>query len=487
MHPFRSALRAAVPLSLGLLVACDAGGALDAPDSTASADVTAPDATGPDAAGPDAAGPAGFAASCTYENPFAKTPECREYAGTWTTAAAEADCAEVFFGNPGTYAAGACALSGEIGRCTVGDLAAEGYAIVSTGDSAACDSARLGCETFGGGTFAAAEVCAAGAACADPLPATSSTFQPPYLDCRAPLPGEPAGASAGEVCTVTMISASTEPGRYFPDYADCAVVRSQRPYYGAPPTVTSDPTDPRLDDAAYMGELAWVTEQVRASACTCCHDGGVAPEGAAVWDIAAGQLWIDTVSDEALAMFVGLTDSRFFGYYAAAQNNGFDRSVTGLPTTDVARLEAFGRTELTRRGLTEAQARELTPFAPFFRELVEYEPEACPEGAGLDAEGRLTWTGVSARYLSVLRAGSLSPGVQPNYDLPDGTLWAVAADHTEPSMACGLGYGEVPAGAYQRFPADGAAPEPLVAGETYYLHVQRDLAFPVTRCLFVAP
>jgi len=477
----RSALRRTLMTSLVLLGACDADGAVDAPDTSAPADVIASDAAG------DANEPAGFVASCSYENPFAGTPECREYRGTWTTSRAQDDCAEVFFGNPGTYAEGPCAVANEIGRCTVGEVAGEGYVIVSTGDGEGCESARLGCETFGGGSFAAGAACATELACEAPLPATDATFVPPYRDCRAPLPGEPPGASDGEVCTMTMISASTEPGRYFPDYADCAVVRRQRPYYGAPPSVTSDPEDPRLDDDAYMAELDWVTSQVRASACTCCHDAGVAPEGAAVWDIAAGPLWIDTVSDEALAMFVGLTDSRFFGYYAAVQNNGFDRSATGLPTTDVERLKAFGRVELARRGLTEAEAAELPPFAPFFRELVEHEPEPCPEGVGVDAEGRLTWTGSSARYLSVLRPGSASPGVQPNFHLPEGTLWAVAAEPTEPSITCGVAYGEVPSGAYQSFPEGDVAPEPLESGATYYLHAQRDLAFPVTRCLFVAP
>ncbi|TNF32039.1 MAG: proteinase inhibitor [Deltaproteobacteria bacterium] len=481
MLSFRSALRLPFFVALVAVAACDADGPVGAADT-----VESPDAITPDAA-EDTTAPAGFVASCTYENPFAGTPECREYAGTWDVATAEADCAEVFFGSPGTYTDGPCVMSNEIGRCTVGDLAESGYVIVSTGDGGACDSARLGCETFGGGTFAAGDACVTELACEAPLPATASTFVPPYLDCRAPLAGEAPGASDGQVCTMTMISASTEPGRYFPDYADCDVVRRQRPYYGAPPTVTPDPEDARLDDDAYMAELGWLTEQVRASACTCCHDGGAAPDGAAVWDIAAGPLWIDTVSDEALAMFVGLTDSRFFGYYAPGENNGFDRSATGLPTTDVARLEAFGRAELARRGLTEAEAAALPPFAPFFRELVEHEPEACPEGVGVDAEGRLTWSGASARYLSVLRAGSPSPGVQPNFDLPEGTLWAIAADPTEPSMTCGLAYGEVPSGAYQRFPVDGGAPEPLVSGTTYYLHAQRDLAFPVTRCLFVAP
>ena len=477
-------------LTLALLGACSEDNTIAplAPDASAQADVLGSTDAAADAAAPaDTSVVADVLGSCTYTNGFSGTAECREYAGTWTEEAAKLDCEAVFLGKAGTWAPGSCAVTPVIGRCVVGDLAAEGYATLSTGDGSGCDAARLGCETFGGGTFTATALCGGGAACEERLPATAGTFVPPYLDCRPPLAGEPAGASGGQVCTTTMISASTEPGRYFPDYADCSVVRKQRPYYGDPPALGDPAGDPRLGDVAYMGEVAWLKEQVRASACTCCHDAAVAPEGAAVWDIAAGPLWVDSVSDKALAMLVGLTDSRYFGFYPADQNNGFDRSETGLPTTDVARLKAFGRLELARRGLTEAQAAELPPFAPFFRELVEYAPEACPEGVGVAADGELRWEGVSARYVSVLRAGSASPGVQPNYDLPEGTLWALAADPTEPSIACGLAYGEVPDGAYQRFPAAGAAPEGLVSGQTYYLHVQRDLAFPVTRCLFVAP
>lgn len=475
-------------LSLALLGACseDNTAARITPDAETedisdSADVAAEVAPSDTDVAPVVLG------SCTYVNAFSGSAECREYAGTWTEAAAKLDCEAVFFGTAGTWASEACAVAPVIGSCVIGDVSADGYATYSTGDASGCDAAKLGCESFGGGTFAPTAICASGAACEERLPATASTFVPPYLDCRPPLSGEPAGASEGQVCTTTMISASTEPGRYYPAYADCGVVRRQRPYYGDPPTLGDTTGDPRLEDAAYMGEVEWLKGEVRASACTCCHDSAEAPDGAAVWDVNAGPLWIDSVSDKALAMLVGLTDSRYFGFYPAEQNNGFDRSQTGLPTTDVARLKAFGRLELARRGLTEAQAAELPPFAPFFRELVEYEPEACPEGVGVGANGELRWDGVSARYISVLRAGSASPGVQPNYDLPDGTLWALAADPTEPSIACGLTYGSVPDGSYQRFPADGAAPEALVSGQSYYLHVQRDLAFPVTRCVFVAP
>lgn len=452
-----------------LLVACD-GGSPDGADG-----------------GLDASGDPSFVASCVYENTFAMAPECREYRGPgWDAETVTRDCARVFLNNSGELTLDEpCAFDDEIGRCTVGDLAAGGYLIVSSGDPSACGAAQTGCETFAGGTFEAAESCDGCAATGDEGPGAIVPADP---DCRDPLPGEPAGASeGGQVCTPTMISGSTEPGRRYDQYADCDVVRTQRPYYAMPAPYEEDPSDPRLADADYMAEVDWVRAQAESSACTCCHSASATPSGAAAWDTEAGALWIDTVSDEALAMFAGFTDSAAFGFFPVEESNGFDRSTTGLPTTDVPRLRAFAEQELARRGLTVDEARELPPFAPFFRELVEHEPEPCPDGLGVDGDGLVRWTGGGARYVWILEEGSTSPGVPPNWDLPDGTIWAIRADFDGDALGCGMGYGELPSGAVQRVPADGSAPPALESGRTYYLAVMRDIAQPITRCTFSAP
>jgi hypothetical protein len=436
-----------------------------------------------DAGGHD--GDPDFVASCVYENTFAMAPECREYRGPgWDEGSVTRDCARVFLGMRGELRLGApCDFEDEIGRCTVGDVDADGYVIVSAGDASACGAAQTGCETFAGGTFVADAACDACAATGDEGPGAVVPDEP---DCRDPLPGEPAGTADGQVCTPVMISGSTEPGRFYPDYADCDVVRTQRPYYGMPTPPNDDPDDPRLDDAAYRAELEWVRAQAEASACACCHTGSATPDGAALWDTEAGPLWIDTVSDEALAMLGGFTDSAAFGFFAPEDNNGFDRSTTGLPTTDAPRLRAFVERELARRGLTLEEARGLPPFAPFFRELIEFEPDACAEGVGLDPDGAIRWTGGGARRLWVLEADAQAPGVPPNWDLPGGTLWAIRTEPEAPAMSCGMAYGELDDGVVQRVPADGEPP-PLVSGETYFLYVERDLAQPITRCLFTAP
>ncbi len=427
-----------------------------------------------------------FIASCNYTNSFAMGPECREYSGAagWTATTAADDCTRVFLRMPGELVLDApCAVPNEVGRCIVGDLEDGGYLTVSSGDLANCGAAQTGCETFAGGTFMASPECNA---CVPSGTEPPGAIVPTTPTCTEALPGEPTGASDGLVCTRSLISASTEPGRRFADYGDCDVVRSQRPYYAMPSPAEFDPEDTRLDNATYMDELAWLREEIEASACVCCHAESSTPEGAAYWDIEAGPLWIDTVSDEALAMITGLTDSSAFGYLEMADNNGLDRSQTGIPTTDRERLQAFAALEFERRGITMEQAAELPPFAPFFQELIDHEPEACDEGIGVDASGTLQWTGGGARYLWVLEEGSDSPGVPPNWDLPEGTIWALSVDSDAAPLGCGMQYGEVPAGAVQRVPSDGAAPE-LTSGTTYYLAVMRDIAQPITRCLFTAP
>ena len=73
----------------------------------------------------------------------------------------------------------------------------------------------------------------------------------------------------------------------------------------------------------------------------------------------------------------------------------------------------------------------------------------------------LRWTGGDARYLYVLDADSQSPGVPPNLDLPEGTLWRIDVAPTAVPIESGVTYGVVPEGASQAFPE--GAPAPLAA------------------------
>ena len=101
------------------------------------------------------------------------------------------------------------------------------------------------------------------------------------------------------------------------------------------------------------------------------------------------------------------------------------------------------------------------------------------------ADGTITWAGGDARYVYVLEADANPPGVPPNLDLPEGTVWRLDVDWTADPVASGLTYGDTLPDTWQRWPEDGSAPE-LMAGETYYLYVLADIYLPLTRCLFTA-
>jgi hypothetical protein len=309
-------------------------------------------------------------------------------------------------------------------------------------------------------------------------------FIPPFVDCRPPADGRPGQSEGGQVCTPVAISGATEPGRYFPDQASCEIVRRQRPYWPADPAATPKADDPRLADEAFMKELAWVTEQVAATGCTCCHDSRQTPNGPSQWSIDAKPIWTDTVSTNGIALFTGLADSSILGAYPAEENNGFQRTTTGLPSTDGARLRAFFVAELARRGVSEEQARAIPPFGGPLYELNTKKPTECKDGEGIDPSGRIRWKrGRKARYVYVLEAGSKNPGVPPNLDKPEGTIFRLdvlaSADALEESVI----YGTTPEGTAQSIPESGRAPA-LISGRSYQLFVAEDMALPVTNCVF---
>jgi len=307
---------------------------------------------------------------------------------------------------------------------------------------------------------------------------------PPFVECTAPQAGEPEGNGPnGKVCTPVSIAGCTEPGRYYPDYGDCKVVLTQRPFWATAPANVPKSDDPRLEDEKFMKELGWVTEQLEASACTCCHDSRQNDGKASQWDVNLGPIWTDTVSDSGLSLFTGLADSRALGAYPADQNNGFSRSATGVPTTDEARMKAFFMAELARRGITDEKSRSIAPFGgPVYTSLTA-PPVACEPGEGVSKGGKVNWNSVPGRYVYVLEAGSDNPGVPPNLDRPKGTLWRLDATADNPPIFSGIDYGETPEGTVQSIPEQSRAPA-LEPGKTYQLYVLYDVGIASTNCLF---
>ena len=484
-------MRHVSPLLLAPLLACSA--AEDSTD-TGSTSTTAPASTTGDtptgttdtptttATSTTGDSPGDVHGHCVYQNPFSKSEECREYIGAgWTATTADADCTDV----EGTPASGPCEYPSTLGACVLpGEPDAYLRLVFPGSDAAQCQATQTGCEVFAGGTFTPSPLCEDPNPPADP---DANVFQWPTLECRAPLGGEPPGMSeGGEVCTWTMISGCTEPGRKFAEYGTCEPVLTQRPYYPAPPAPAPAQPDLRLEDPVYAAEQAWVTEQVEACACVCCHQTTITPMGAAIWDIEGEGNWINTFSPFGLAFAGGYLDSSLLGAYPAADNNGFDRTATGLPTTDVARMQAFFAAELEYRGMTPEDFAGSDPVPKIFHDQAIYEPGLCGADQGVDADGTLRWTGGAARYVYVLDPDAANPGVPPNLDLPDGTLWRLDVPSDATAVASGsVHYGELGQNLTQGFPEVGT-PTPLQAGQNYYLYVLADIGVPITRCLFTA-
>jgi hypothetical protein len=425
---------------------------------------------------------------CTYTNPFSQLQECLAYTGAgWSRAEAEADCATVFPETVGAFSADTrCTFAEVLGRCFTGGVDGRSRVVLTEGTEAdACRVAGVGCAMFFRGTFTPE------APCAVPVkPSTGGFGQPfvqPYPVCRVPADDEPAGHGAdGKVCAWTLISGCTEEGRRFDEDASCADVLTQRPYYASPNEPQTAADDPRLADTAYMAEVDWARRQVEACGCVCCHSTRASAEGPSQWYVEAGPIWLDSIADTGLSMLAGYSDSSALGAFPSAENNGFDRTALGLPTTDIDRMRTLLQGEYARRGFTPEQGAAVPPFGgPIYAQLV-YEPEACTASQGLDSEGRLVWTGGKARHLYVLEAGSGNPGVPPNFDEPEGTRWRLEVPFFGEPFASGVPYGVTPTEAVQRFPQEGG-PAALQSGQTYYLVALRDVGFPLARCLFTAP
>jgi hypothetical protein len=426
--------------------------------------------------------------SCVYVNAFSKGEECKRYWGTdWTADSAATDCQTGIIGDPGTFSTeDACDYADYLGTCAIAaDTPQESELVFPGTDAGQCAATQQGCEVFAQGVFTPGPICD-GTVVGSGSGSGGGVFVQPYQVCKEPLAGEPAGQSAnGEVCTWVLISGSTEEGRRYQDYGNCEDVLTQRPYYAAPPAGETASNDARLDDAAYMTEVAWAREQVAASACVCCHSEPLAPQGASQWYLEAPGIWLDSISDSGIAMMAGLADSTALGAFEPEENNGFDRSVVGTPTTDNARMQALFLGEWARRGYTPEDAASIPAFGGPLVTQLEYVPQACDDTQGLGADGTLRWIGGDARYLYVLEANAANPGVPPNLDEPDGTLWLVDVPTASAPFASGITYGQVSGDMRQRIPA-GQAPA-LQSGTTYYLYVLADIGIPVTRCLFVAP
>ena len=427
----------------------------------------------------------GMGSSCTYTNRFSASEECATFVGTgWTPANTRESCSAEM---DSRFSATSCDMPSILGTCTLDQGSPLEKVISFPGDDPeSCALTAIGCTQFASGIFAPSTICDA----VDPQPEQPQTniggvvFVPPQLICSESNNETPGLSTDEEVCTWQAIGGCTEPGRKFADYASCDPVMSQRPFAPVPPsTFKTEADDPLLSDESFLAEVEWVKEEAEACGCVCCHTTGIAPNGAAAFDTAAEGIWTDTFTTRGLAIAAGWIDSAALGAHTAETNNGFDRTVTGLPTTDVDRMVTFFEGELARRGAERADFDGSTPIGGPLYTQATFEPEPCTNNAGISADGTITWSGGPARYVLVLSAGSPNPGVPPNLDKPYGTLWKLDVDHTAAPVNSGIIYGQLLENTKQDHPSEGEAVQ-LITGETYYLYVLRDVGSPIERCLF---
>jgi hypothetical protein len=83
-----------------------------------------------------------------------------------------------------------------------------------------------------------------------------------------------------------------------------------------------------------------------------------------MWDINKPYVWIAQMTNRGVVIMSGQLPSNALGVLPPEDNNGFDRSVTGAPTTDVERFQAFFKAEADRRGITPADIAKMKPLNP---------------------------------------------------------------------------------------------------------------------------
>lgn len=414
--------------------------------------------------------------SCEYLNVFSSARECRNYRGTgWEISTAENNCAGL---EDSQFSTELCDRTEAIGRCLIDEDDALAFDLALTGDApAGCQMAAEGCVLFARGRFEAIEACEGAFEPVEPVvPESVGTVFVPFEEICLDREGE-------QSCAWQAIGGCAPEGELFADYASCEPVLTQRPYVPVPASgFETAVDDPIRQDDQFIAEVEWVRSQAKSCGCVCCHEDRYAPSGAAVWDTDREGIWTDDWNPRGLAMGAGWLDSSALGAFDAEDNNGFDRSVTVLPTTDIERMRRFFEGELARRGLTRDDFNDSSPIGGPLYEQVRYVPTECERGEQVGLTGEISWSGGAARYIYVLSSGTTSPGAPPNFDRPEGMIWKLDVDHRADGIMSAR-YGETLDQTRQSFPESGS-PAPLVEGEEYYLYVLKDIGVPITRCVF---
>ncbi len=286
-------------------------------------------------------------------------------------------------------------------------------------------------------------------------------------------------SAEGELCVWDSFSGNVPQDMRFTDVLTCDRAFTQGPPWFAPPGRVHESDSALLKDADYAADLDWVSAQVSASGCACCHDSSAGSGNTSGFDVSAPGIWTDSMTNAQLAMAAGMfPEHLLFGHYDASVNHGFDRTQTLFASTDPDRMRAFFEAELARRDGSEADIAEAqAQFDALFGRLFEDVYDCIDPYEGI-VEGVATWNGDGVRQLYILEEDAATPGFPPNLHLPEGTVWAIFVEPDAAPLASGtVTPGVVPKGAWQAWPPDGTAPL-LTEGRTYRLYAAPDVMIP---------
>jgi len=275
-------------------------------------------------------------------------------------------------------------------------------------------------------------------------------------------------------------------GHTYPELAGCDKVRTLGPSWYVPPTQKFESDLALLEDPEFVRELEWVRGQALTNGCACCHASD-AGDYASFFDIDAPGIWTDTLTMTGVVMAAGLADEhKYLGYLPPETNLGFDRETTIFATNDIPRMQAFFEAEFARRGGTPADIELASKTFMQINSGLFNAPTECGPGEGIDEQGHIIWKGDGARQIYVQELGSRNPGSPPNFDKPEGTVWAIYADHTMEAMASGtMRLGESSDSAVQVIPSERTLEPSFEEGRSYRLFVTPDFMRSVhVNCTF---
>ena len=188
-------------------------------------------------------------------------------------------------------------------------------------------------------------------ACGSSAPVESDESAVEDADSALPVVADTASETGLSVEAAVNGTCVAEGERFLEVYSCATVVGPVGDASLASTAKVVDPDPDRLEDP----DLDWVRDQMAACSCICCHgspgEGAGEPsgEGRSIWDADFVPVWTDSATDSAVEGVTGLKSIAHDGI-PPGENHGFERFDGSIPTTDGARLEAYGQRELDRRG-----------------------------------------------------------------------------------------------------------------------------------------